>query len=135
MASSRTLFFQLGRVVSSVQRRVAVAGRDDALDEAVRLGDLLGRGLVDLAIERQDAAEGAERIALVGLLEGRRPAVAPTAAPQGLLCLMTTAAGSANSRTRPRRAIEVEDVVVGQLLAVQHLGRGHAGVRERPAST
>ena len=48
---------------------------------------------------------------------------AASAAPQGLPCLMTTAAGVWNSRTRPRAASRIEQVVVRQLLAVQDLGR------------
>ena len=43
---------------------------DDALDEPVRLGDQVGRRLVDGSIEGQNAAECTERIAGIGSLEG-----------------------------------------------------------------
>ena len=64
----------------------------------------LGRGAVDPPVQADDAAEGADRVAVVGQLEGLGQAARPTAAPQGLLCLRIEAAGSANWRTR-RRAL------------------------------
>ena len=95
--------------------------RDHALEEG--LGQLAPELAVDGAVDRDDAAEGRHRIGLarpaVGLGDARRREMA---APQGLLCLMMAAAGSANSAHEPQRRVEVEQVVVRQLLALQHLG-------------
>ena len=43
---------------------------------------------------------------------------------------MTTAAGLGEFAHQVQGAVEIEDVVVRQLLAVQHLGRGDAGMRD-----
>ena len=99
----RTLFFQVGLVVSHSERLGIEAGGEDRLEEPARAAHPLGRGEVDRPVQADDAAEGADRIALVGPLEGRGQVVA-TAAPQGLLCLRMQAAGSANSRIS-RRAL------------------------------
>ena len=78
----RTLFFQVGRVVRIWNAASLIAGRDDAFDEALRLGDLPGGRLVHLAVEAEDAAVRAQGIAFVGLVKGFHQ-VAATAARRG----------------------------------------------------
>src|SRR5439155_21428512 len=50
-----------------LKRGLAIARRDNALNETLWLGDLVSRRLIHLAIEGQHAAIGAERVAFVGL--------------------------------------------------------------------
>src|SRR5207249_2928646 len=52
-----------------LERGLAIAWRDNALDEALRLRDLVGGRLVHLAVEGQHAAVGAERVAFIGFAE------------------------------------------------------------------
>ena len=49
-----------------------------------------------------------------------------TATPQGLVCLMIAIAGSVNSRDQLEGGVGIEQVVVGKLLALKLLRRGHA---------
>ena len=74
------VLFPAGPGRQDCRPRRHVAGRDDALDEAVRFGDLPGRRFIDLAVEAEHAAVGAERIAFVGLDGTRRQGVADAAA-------------------------------------------------------
>ena len=78
---------------------VVEAGGQDRFQESARLAHSLGRGAIDRPVQAHDAAEGADRIALVGAFERGWPMSAAMAAPQGLLCLRMHAAGSANWRT------------------------------------
>ena len=52
-----------------MERSVRVTWGDNTFHEAIRLGDLRRGRLVHLAVEAEDAAEGAERVALVSALE------------------------------------------------------------------
>ena len=86
-----------------------------------------------------DPAEGADGVALVGQLEGRRRASSAVAAPQGLLCLRMHAAGSANWRIS-RRALSrssrllYESSLPCRTVAVARFGpRVRAPRRRRPA--
>ena len=45
--------------------------------------------------------------------------VSAEAAPQGLLCLMTDAAAAGSERAMRQRGIQIQQIVVRQLLAVQ----------------
>ena len=82
-----------------LHRAVLVAGREQHLDEL--LGEALGGGRVDRAVERDHAAEGAQRIgrqgALVGLLRGRADR-----RPTRVVVLDDHARGLVNSRTIAR---------------------------------
>ena len=78
------------------------------------------------SIERQHAAKRALRIAVEALFGPRRPAMRPSPRRTGLLCLMTDAAGSRERPHDGQRAVEIEQVVVRQLFAVQLLGGQHA---------
>ena len=49
---------------------VTETGSDDAFDKAIRLGDLESSSFIHFAIEAQDAAVGAERVAFIGLAKG-----------------------------------------------------------------
>ena len=110
-------------------------GRDDDLGED--LHDLArGRG-VERAVQRDDAAEGRDRIAAQRRCIGLRQRWRLRATPQGLACLMMATAAvraGSNSATQFEGGVGVVDVVVGQLLAL-HLPRGgdaealFAGVR------
>ena len=103
-SSRRTLFFQVGLVVSRPKRVGLEAGGDDRLDEPAGHAQPLGRRAVDRPVQADDPAEGADGVALVGQLEGLGQRRSATAAPQGLLCLRIAAAGSAKRRTS-RRAL------------------------------
>ncbi len=86
---SRRKFFLAAKIGLGLRRRV---GRDHDLGED--LGDLLGRVRVDGAVERDDAAEGADGIAARAPSDRRPSAVAPSATPHGLACLMMATAGA-----------------------------------------
>src|SRR5262249_6143943 len=105
---------------------VAVAGRDDALDEAARLGDLHRGRLVQLAVESENAAEGAERIALVGFPERLLECGANGGAAR-VIVLDDHGGRLGELADEIEGAVEVEQVVVRQLLAVQCLGSRDAG--------
>jgi hypothetical protein len=65
--------------------------------------DLLRRRAVQLAVEGDDAAEGAGRVGLEGLAVGLG-GLAPTATPQGLACLTITQAGASKLLTHSQAA-------------------------------
>ena len=107
--------------------RLVVRG-DDALDEPLRLrvhdG---GRGVgIDRPVEREDAAERGQRVAVpggaegVGELGGRRR-------PARVVVLDDDARRPGELADEVQRRVEVEDVVVTQFLAVQLLRGGDAG--------
>ena len=96
---SRTLAFHLGPRGEDPQGLGLEVGGHDRLDEQARLGEHLGGGGVHRTVQAEHGAERAERVAGHGAAEGRGQASSSSAAPQGLLCLMTTAAGSEKSRT------------------------------------
>ena len=80
---------------ASIAQRVLVdRRRDHRFDERRREGP--GGRRVDRAVDADDAAEGGQRIGIarahVGVVDR-----APVATPHGLVCLITTAAGSVNS--------------------------------------
>src|SRR5262249_31905839 len=113
-----------------LERRLAVAGGDDALDEAARLRHLRRRRLVHLAVEGQHAAVGAKWITFVSLPERLFERGADGRAA-GVVVLDDDASRLGELAHQAERAVEVEDVVERQLLAVQHLCGGDTGVLRR----
>ncbi len=94
--------------------------RDDALEE--RLGELPTELSVDRAIHRHDAAEGRDRIGLP------RPAIRLGDArlrdggAAGRVVLDDGGGRFAELGAEAQRRVEVQKVVVGELLALKHLG-------------
>ena len=78
---------------------------------------LLGRRLVDPAVEGDDAAEGAERVAREGALVGLQRGRAERRAAR-VVVLDDHARGDLELAHHGARRVEVQDVVVGDLLAV-----------------
>ena len=77
-------------------------------------------------VDSDDAAEGGARVASRAHA-GRRPRVdLPVAKPQGLVCLITAAAGSANSATRLAAASASSQLVKESSGPLQALGMGDA---------
>ena len=74
-----------------LERVLVEAGGEEHLDEL--LGERLRELEVDARVERDDAAVGAQRVALERAAVGLEAALAPSARPHGLLCLTITAAG------------------------------------------
>ena len=108
-----------------MQGRVAVAGGDDAFDEAVRLADLLGGRLINVAVEAEYAAERTSIRGIAGpgpdkSLDQRLG----RGGAAGVVMLQNHCRGAGEFANQIQRTIEIENVVIGQLLAVQHLGRG-----------
>ena len=107
--------------------RVVVRG-DDALDEPLRLRvHEGGRGVgIDRPVEREDAAERGLRVALVGVAErlGERGG---DRGPARVVVLDDDRRRLGELADEVQGRVEVEDVVVAQLLAVQLLGGGDAG--------
>ena len=97
-----------------------------------------GRG-VERAVERDDAAEGADRDRRRAPCDRPRRRSAPMATPQGLACLMmATAGGRSNSATQFEGRVGVVEVVVAELLALElrarwrrRAGRCRRGRRRR----
>ena len=84
--------------------------------------------MVERAVDADDAAVDRHRVARPWPAPSPRRPCWPSATPHGLVCLITTAAGSSNSSSEPERGREVEHVVVAELGAVQLL---HAGQPDR----
>ena len=122
VASRRRFFF--ARRISSAPRRER--RRDDALEE--RLGEELRRRRVDLAVERDDAAERATARRPRARCGRRRRASRATATPHGFVCFTTTAAGRVELAHRLERRVDVDEVVERELLAA---GAEALGARER----
>ena len=104
------------------------AGRDDDLGED--LDDLAGGVGVERPVERDDAAEGRDRVGAerlaVGLGERRRRRRRRT----GLACLMMATAarrGGIELGDQLVGGVGVVDVVEGELLALELAGGGDAG--------
>ena len=86
-------------LVASTARAVVVdRRRDHRLDERRRRWPAPSSTSIG-AVQADDAAERGERDRPRARGRRRRPRSAPVAAPHGLVCLMTAAAGSLNSRT------------------------------------
>ena len=119
---------------SSHRERLGLeAGREDRLEEPAGLAHPLGRRPVDRPVQADDPAEGADRVALVGALErlARSPADRGAA---GVVVLEDARGRLGEHPDQPQGAVEVEQVVVRQLLAVQDLGGRQVaalGVRAR----
>ncbi len=98
-ASSSRRFFFAAKIASPLRR----LGRDHHFGED--LDDLLRRRRVQRPVQRDDAAEGADRVAGERLPIGLEQ-VAPVATPQGLACLMMAMAGFGrmNSATSSKAA-------------------------------
>ena len=94
---------------------VLVAGREQHLDEL--LGQALGRRDVDRAVERDDAAEGAQRIGREGALVGLQRVGAERRSAR-VVVLDDHAGGLAEVGHDAAHRVEVEQVVERQLLAV-----------------
>ena len=77
-------------------------GRGDGFDE--ELGDFVGGFAIDGAIDADDSTECGNGIACECLLRRPRGSCAPLAAPQGLVCLTMTTAGSSNSCASSQQA-------------------------------
>ena len=73
-SSSRTLFFQLGLVLSHSSAASSNRGQD-GFQEPARLAHSLGGRPIDDSVEAHDAAEGTDRISQIGELEGGRRVV------------------------------------------------------------
>ena len=123
---SRTLAFHLGLVVRISRACGLEVGSDDGLDEQARGGQHLGRGGVDAAVQPQHGAEGAERIAGQGLAEGFGQAVGHGGAA-GVVVLDDRGRRGGEIADNGQRAVEVQEVVEGQLLAVELLGGDEVG--------
>ena len=77
---------------------------------------------VDRPVERDDAAEGGQAVGVAGAhvrVGGGRP----IAAPHGLVCLITTAAGSSNSSTMRDAASRSSRFVYDSSLPCRIVGR------------
>ena len=110
------------------ERLGAVRRRDQHLDEL--LGDVLGAGAVDLAVEGDDAAEGRGRVGLQRLRVRRGAVVGHgDAARVGVLDDHARRRGEALDAF-PRR-VGIGDVVVRELLALQLPGRDERARRGR----
>ena len=76
-----------------------VVGGHDRLDEPARLGQHFGRRRVQRAVETQHRSRTRSRDHRRAPPAWPTASSAPIAAPQGLLCLMTTQAGASSERT------------------------------------
>ena len=107
---------------------VVVRRGDDNFEKALAADDGLGGGDVHFAVERDDAAaeRGADGVTGIGEGQRRRSGCRRQRQPQGSVVLDDRCAGSrSNSRgTSSMAAIGVEDVDVGERLAVELHGRG-----------
>src|SRR5579884_2642536 len=108
-----------------VESGLTESGSDDALNEAIRLADLHRCRLIDFAIETKDAAESAERIALVRLAE-RLDERAGDCRAAGIVMLDDDRCRLREFADEIQCTIKIEQVVIRQLLSVQHLGACYA---------
>ena len=132
-SSRRTLFRQVGLVVSHSRASSLEAGGEDRLQESA--GDWHIRSAVARSTGRfsaDDPAEGADRIALVGPLESRGRVVGDRGAA-GVVVLEDAGRGLGEQPDQPQGTVEVQQVVVGQLLAVTDRWRSRGSARARPA--
>ena len=105
---------------------VVEMGSDDGFDEQARRGQHVGRGGVDRAVQTQHRAEGAQRVALHRPLQGRDQRIADSRAA-GIVVLDHHRRRIGELADDRQGAVEIEEIVVGKLLAVQ-LPRGdHVG--------
>ncbi len=114
-----------------LQRSNAIAGRHHTLDE--QLGQRIGGRVVHLVSERDHRAEGAGGIGGQGALIRLDPRVAHRDAA-GRRVLDDRAGGplgAGERRQRHQRPVQIEDVVVGELLAVVLDEAGDAAGRRR----
>ena len=77
----------------------------------------LGRGAIDRPVQADDPAEGADGIALVGSSKASARLVGDRRAA-GVVVLEDRGGGLGEVTDQPQGAVEVEQVVVRQLLAV-----------------
>ena len=133
-ASNRTLFFQELVWWSSSCEGVGLKARgNDRLDEPTRHADPLGRGPVDGSVQADDPAEGTHGIAFIGKFKGFRSKLSASAAPQGLLCLRIVGGRFGELTNQTQGAVEVEQVIVREFLAVEDLGCGQVRPEQSPA--
>ena len=85
--------------------------------------------LVDLAVDRNDAAERARCIGLAGADICRR-AIAIDGDAARVVVLDDDRGGLGELEAQAERGVEIEDVVVRQLLAAEHLGPGDRRPRD-----
>ena len=103
------------RSVSSSSAAVVVAGREEHLDEL--LDELLGEREVDRAVDDDDPAERAHRVGGEGALVGVEPRP-PDGRAARVVVLDDHARRDLELARDPPRAVEVEQVVERELLAV-----------------
>ncbi len=118
----------VGLGAEGLERAVLVARREQDLDEL--LGERLRRGGVDGPVERDDAAERAQRVALERGAVGAREVGGDGGAAR--VVVLDDHAGGRVAEVAQEGAgrVEVEDVVVGDLLAVVLADlREHVGAR------
>ena len=111
--------------------RVASALASGAMTTSVKiLAMARAASRVERAVDRDDAAEGADRIAGERLAIGLGQ-LAPTATPQGLACLMMAQAAvrAVEFGDAFEGGVGVVDIVVGELLALHLACGGDAGAR------
>ena len=117
------------RLLASTAARPRRHGRrHDGVDE--RRDERARRRHVDRPVEGDDAAERRQRVGVARAHVGVG-AVAPVAAPHGLVCLITAAGRLGELEHDARGRVEIEEVGVRELLALQD-GRG-AERAARPA--
>ncbi len=116
-ASSREDFAGLGRKVRG----------DDALDEAVRLGNARRGRFIHVAVEAENSAEGTEWVAVVGALECLVRRLAECRAA-GIVVFQHHRGRLGELANEVQRAIKIEQIVVRQFFPAQHFGGGDAHV-------
>ena len=109
-----------------LRRALLVVGADDGLHEV--LGDLLGGGHVAVPVQADDASERRERIHVVGGDESVVDAVGRRQ-PARVGVLHDDRGGLLEVHADVQGLVQVEDVVVGELLAMDLLRLGDRGAR------
>ena len=121
----------LGLARQELEGVVVEGGRDDGLDEAVARDQEVGAGQVDRPREGQHRAEGREGIAGPGRLEGVLDSLGHRRAA-GVVVLGDRHKGLVELLGQGVGGVQVDQVVVGERLAVQDLGLRHRGLVRAP---
>ena len=106
-------------------------GGKNRLQEPARRAHLLGRRQVDRAVEPDDSSVRADRVALVGPLE-RRGEIVRDRGAAGVVVLEDAGGRARRTAGSGGGRVQVEQVVVRKLLAVEHRGCSRGSGRVRP---
>lgn len=99
---------------------VVVVGGDDGFDEAIGEAEFFGSRGIDRTIEGEDRAEGADGVAGVGVAEGGGEFLGD-GGTAGVVVLDDDGAGEVELADEIHGGVEIEEVVVGEFLAVELL--------------